>query len=128
MAIFNKGNEVSKGTNSTTIISKGSKIVGEFSLSAKLHIEGEVEGKIVSNNEVSIGSSGKVSGELTTKKLIVNGEFNGKVEANTIEITKNGLLRGDIVINDISIEPGGRFEGTSKLKTKENKESDAKKK
>ncbi len=93
-----------------------------------MHIEGEVEGKIVSNNEVSIGSSGKVSGELTTKKLIVNGEFNGKVEANTIEITKNGLLRGDIVINDISIEPGGRFEGTSKLKTKENKESDAKKK
>jgi cytoskeletal protein CcmA (bactofilin family) len=116
MAIFNKGNEVSKTTNSTTIISKGSKIIGEFNLTAKLHIEGEVDGKIVSTNEVSIGSSGKVSGELKAKKLIVNGEFNGKVEVDIVEITKNGVLRGDIIICDISIEQGGKFEGTSALK------------
>jgi cytoskeletal protein CcmA (bactofilin family) len=118
MAVFNKSNEQSKTTNSTTIISQGTKISGDFNLSAKLHIEGEIEGNINSTNLVSIGKSGIIKGELKADKLLINGKFIGKVEANVVEITNGGILEGDIIIKDLIIEQGGIFEGTSKLKQK----------
>jgi cytoskeletal protein CcmA (bactofilin family) len=119
MAVFNKSNENAKTTNSTTIISQGTKINGDFNLSAKLHVEGEVEGNISSTNLVSIGKSGFIKGELKADKLLVNGKFIGKVEANVVEITNGGVLEGDIIIKDLIIEQGGVFEGTSKLKSKD---------
>jgi cytoskeletal protein CcmA (bactofilin family) len=118
MAVFNKSNEQSKTTNSTTIISQGTKINGDFNLSAKLHIEGEIEGNINSSNLVSIGKSGIIKGELKADKLLINGKFIGKVEANVVEISNGGVLEGDIIIKDLIIEQGGVFEGTSKLKQK----------
>ena len=118
MAVFNKSNEQSKTTNSTTIISQGTKISGDFNLSAKLHIEGEIEGNINSTNLVSIGKSGIIKGELKADKLLINGKFIGKVEANVVEITNGGILEGDIIIKDLIIEQGGVFEGSSKLKQK----------
>ena len=103
---------------STTIISKGSKINGEFNLTAKLHIEGEVDGKIESSNLVSIGKEGKLKGEIKAQKLLLNGVFEGKIEAETIEITTGGKLIGEIVIENLIIEKGAIFEGTSTLKRK----------
>jgi cytoskeletal protein CcmA (bactofilin family) len=117
MAIFNKSDKMAKGTNSTTIISKGAKIEGDFQLSAQLYIEGEMIGKINSSNQVSIGNGGIVKGELKAKKLIINGNFEGKVECDTIEIMKGGVLKGDIIIQHIVIEEGGVFEGSSTIKT-----------
>jgi len=48
MAIFNKSDTESN----TTIIAAGTKIDGEFNLNCKLHIDGEVTGKINSTNIV----------------------------------------------------------------------------
>jgi cytoskeletal protein CcmA (bactofilin family) len=118
MAVFNKSNQQSKATNSTTIISQGTKINGDFNLSAKLHVEGEIEGNINSSNLVSIGKSGFIKGELKAEKLLINGKFIGKVEADVVEISNGGVLEGDIIIKDLIIEQGGVFEGTSKLKQK----------
>jgi len=119
MAIFNKGDTMAKETNSTTIISQGVKISGDFVLNAKLHIEGEIEGKIDSTNLISIGKTGNIKGELKAKKLLVNGNFEGKLEVDILEITKGGKVKGEIVIKDLIIEQGGVFEGTSILKKKD---------
>ena len=116
MAIFNKSNSMAKEANSTTIISKGAKIQGELNLTAKLHIEGECEGKINSSNIISIGKGGVIKGDLIASKLIINGEFNGKAECENIEIMNGGILKGDIIIKNLIIENGGVFEGNSTLK------------
>jgi cytoskeletal protein CcmA (bactofilin family) len=118
MAIFDKGDKMAK-ENSTTIISTGAKLNGDFNLSAKLHIEGEVEGKINSTNQISVGKSGVVKGEIICSKFILNGNFNGKIECDVLEITNGGILKGEIVIKDLIIEKGGIFEGTSTLKKKD---------
>ena len=52
------------------------------------------------------------------KKLLINGKFIGKVEADVVEISNGGVLEGDIIIKDLIIEQGGVFEGSSKLKQK----------
>jgi len=118
MAIFNKGDTMAKET-STTIISKGAKLKGDFNLTAKLHIEGEIEGVINSSTQVSVGKSGLVKGEIVCSKFILNGKFEGKIECDVLEITNGGILNGEIVVKDLIIEKGGIFEGTSTLKKKD---------
>jgi len=117
MAIFNKGNTMAKET-STTIISQGAKLKGDFNLMAKLHIEGEIEGTVNSSTQISVGKSGLVKGEIVCSKFILNGKFEGKIECDILEITNGGMLNGEIVIRDLIIEKGGIFEGTSTLKKK----------
>jgi cytoskeletal protein CcmA (bactofilin family) len=118
MAVFNKSNEMAKNS-STTIISQGAKLKGDFNLSAKLHVEGEIEGKIISKNQISIGKTGIIKGEITCSKLVLSGKFKGKIECDALEITNHGVLEGDVVTKEFVIEKGGIFEGNSTIK-KEN--------
>jgi len=111
---------MARETNSTTIISQGAVIKGDLELSAKLHIEGVVDGNINSSNEVSIGKDGVMKGELKASKLIVNGVFEGTADCDYIEIMKGGILKGNITIKNITIENGGCFAGTSTLKEHKN--------
>ena len=111
---------MARETNSTTIISQGAVIKGDLELSAKLHIEGVVDGNINSSNEVSIGKDGVMKGELKASKLIVNGVFEGTADCDYIEIMKGGVLKGNITIKNITIENGGCFAGTSTLKEHKN--------
>ena len=119
MAIFKKGETMAKNTDATTIISQGSKIKGDFELNAKLHVEGEIEGKVNSINFVSIGKTGLIKGELKANRLLVDGIFDGELEVDILEITKSGKVIGNIIIKDLIIEQGGVFEGTSTLKKKD---------
>jgi len=118
MAVFKDKND--KKIDKTAIISQGVKINGDLDLKAKLHVEGEIEGKIDSITEISIGKDGKIKGELKAKKLIINGKFEGVAECDEIEILNGGELKGNITIKNFIIESGGIFIGTSALKTTQN--------
>ena len=120
MAIFDK----SSTESNTTIIAAGTKIDGEFHIECKLHIDGEVSGKIVSSNIVSIGNGGSFNGELVAKKLIVSGVFEGSADSESLELLKDGKIVGKIISKDLMIESGSIFEGESELK-KETKSNSA---
>lgn len=81
-----------------------------------LHVDGELNGIIHSESIVVIGKNGNLKGELQADKIVVNGYFEGQLEANSLEILAGGVVNGDISIQKISIESGGRFNGTSKIK------------
>lgn len=115
MAIFNKSDTESN----TTIIAAGTKIDGEFNLNCKLHIDGEVTGKINSTNIVSIGAEGSIKGELSSRKLIVSGLFEGTADCDSIELLKDGKIVGKIISKDLMIESDSIFEGESQLKKNE---------
>ncbi len=81
-----------------------------------LHVDGELSGIIHSESIVVIGKNGNLQGELQADKIVVNGYFEGQLEANSLEILAGGVVNGDISTQKISIENGGRFNGTSKIK------------
>lgn len=60
-----------------------------------------------------ISETGEVSGELYVDHLIVNGEFSGTCYANKMEILSKGRVNAQIYCDDMCIEPGGRFNGTT---------------
>ncbi|EGX7691834.1 polymer-forming cytoskeletal protein [Campylobacter coli] len=121
MAIFNKsGNSTALSSSSeTTVISSGARIEGKFYFSSMLHVDGELNGIVHSESIVVIGKNGNLKGELKADKIVVNGYFEGDLEADSLEILAGGVVGGNISIKDLAIENGGRFNGTSKIKQEE---------
>ena len=119
MAIFNNGDEPHQSTkpdSSTTIITVGSSIKGEMNLTCNLYVDGEFEGTIHSDNEVNIGKHGHIKGDLTTKRLVVQGYVEGTVSADKVEIKSDGRVSGTIESAELIIESKGIFEGNSVVK------------
>jgi cytoskeletal protein CcmA (bactofilin family) len=99
-----------------TIISSGTKIKGDISITSSLHIDGEIEGTIKSNNTITIGTKGKVQGDIVAKSFVVNGGFEGTIESDIVEILSKGHIKGTLVYGELTVEKGGSFEGDSKRK------------
>lgn len=120
MAIFNKGNDIASSVQETTVISSGARIEGQFDFNSMLHLDGEIIGDVRSNSVVVIGKSGILKGNLSADKVVVNGIFEGELDADSLEILAGGLVSGNIAVRQIAIENGGRFNGNSKIKDETN--------
>jgi cytoskeletal protein CcmA (bactofilin family) len=120
MAIFNKSDDKpskpNSNTSGTTVVADGTKIKGDIVIECNLHIDGEFEGLIKSDKNVTIGKTGCVKGEIYSDKLIISGSFNGKVDSDIVDVLPNGKLFGSVLANEFVIERGGFFEGESKTK------------
>lgn len=66
-----------------------------------------------------ISASGRVKGEITADKVVINGLFEGDCYANTVEILPNGKAHGSIHSDDLCIERGGSFLGKTRPTTDE---------
>ena len=111
MGLFSKhaGNQGKHAV--TTVISQGCSVNGHLRLTSDMQIDGYVEGKIVSEKTLIISISGRVKGEVTADKVIINGLFDGECYANSVEILPQGKAHGIIHCDDLSIERGGSFLG-----------------
>ncbi|KAA6233578.1 polymer-forming cytoskeletal protein [Campylobacter sp. LR264d] len=118
MAIFGKGSDIatSNANTETTVIATGSKLEGKFYFTSMLHIDGEMSGIIHSENIVVVGKNGNLKGELKADKVVINGYFEGELEADSLEILSSGAVIGNITIKELSIENGGKFSGGSTIK------------
>ncbi|MBU1310710.1 MAG: polymer-forming cytoskeletal protein [Gammaproteobacteria bacterium] len=111
MGLFGKhaGNE---GKHSvTTVIAQGCTVNGHVRLSGDIQVDGYVEGKIACDRTLVISASGRIKGEVTADKIIINGLYDGECYANSVEILPQGKAHGTIHCDDLSIERGGSFLG-----------------
>jgi cytoskeletal protein CcmA (bactofilin family) len=124
MAIFNNSdipNEGNQTDSNTTIITAGAKIKGELELSCNLYIDGELEGSINSSKEINVGKNGHVKGNIITNRLIVQGNVEGSIAADRVDIKAAGHVNGEITSVELVIESKGVFEGTSIVKNSSNR-------
>jgi len=84
-----------------------------MNLSCNLYVDGEFEGVIHSKKEVNIGKNGHIKGDVTTKRLVVQGYIEGSVNAARVEIKAAGRVSGTIESAELVIEAKGIFEGNS---------------
>ena len=90
------------------------KIKGEVVSDEDIAVEGLIEGSIVlKNNELLVGSSGRVHADVVAKSVKVDGELHGDVEASErIVITSSGSMRGNIQAPRVILEDGAKFKGS----------------
>ena len=115
MAFFGKRKKKPAPVQSASIITPGTSIKGEIKCEGNILLNGEFEGIIISQAEVVVGKSGRVSGEIQAQKLLVSGEFQGKYTGEVIDIMPYGKVYGDVKVNNIIIEPNAVFEGETKI-------------
>lgn len=124
MAIFSGSDSAHKSSKSdtdTTIITRGSSIKGEMTLTCNLYVDGEFEGIINSQKEVNIGKNGHIKGDVFTTRLVVQGVIDGNVNSARVEIKAGGRISGTLESSELIIEAKGIFEGNSVLKDSKQK-------
>lgn len=117
MGIFDKADQRTVSTSETTIIASGAKAEGIFNCQTRLHIDGEIIGKVLSGSIVTIGKQGRVNGEINASRLIVNGLFEGNANCDNVEVLEGGRFIGKVISKELVIEAKAIFEGESKIKS-----------
>ncbi len=99
------------------IIGKHTKIAGDIVSEGDFRIDGTLEGTIVTNGRVVIGSSGLIKGKVECANADVEGKFSGELlVSNTLTVKSTANISGDVVIGKLSVEPGAAFNATCAMK------------
>ena len=100
-----------------TIIGKGTNIDGTVTIEGATRIDGNVTGKLTSNDIVTVGATGVVKAEIRAKAIIIGGRVEGNIFASEkVELQTKSELLGDISSKSLLIEHGAIFHGSSKMK------------
>lgn len=114
MALFDKNDETryDGGSQMLTIIGPEAYFHGVLTVRGSLRIQGEVEGDIHEANEITVGSNGRVKGDICAELVTVSGTVEGSIVATKqLEIKDGGKVHGNIRIAKLLIEEGAIFEG-----------------
>jgi cytoskeletal protein CcmA (bactofilin family) len=97
-----------------TLISKGTKIVGELHFTGELSVQGSIVGNIIAEGtaELEIGQSGQVEGQVEAPKVIVRGLLNGDIRSSKhIELAATAVINGNVYYHLIEIVKGAQING-----------------
>jgi len=100
----------------TTIISRGVKIEGKIATDGNIRVDGDIKGDIISQNNVTVGESGQVNGQINANVITIGGKVVGTVTAREkLALESKGNLKGDILTKILVVEAGAKFDGNSKM-------------
>jgi cytoskeletal protein CcmA (bactofilin family) len=103
---------VNVATDGTTIIGESILVNGNLSGDEDLTVRGRVEGTLTLTKTLVVEATGVVKAEVQVKTCIVSGTIVGNVTASeSIEITKEGRMIGDISAPRVTIVDGAGFRG-----------------
>lgn len=90
----------------------GSSFKGELEFEDTMRIDGRFEGKIHSKNELIVGETATIEGEIHVGRIAISGTVHGKVKADQkIEIHRSGKVYSDLETPTLIIEEGAIFQG-----------------
>ncbi len=94
-------------------------MTGEILGDEDLSVDGNVEGPIsLGGHRLTVGSSGRVAGDVVAREVVVYGAIDGDVRArDRIEVKKAGSLTGDLTTARMVIEDGAYFKGHIEIGT-----------
>lgn len=112
MAIFGKKDKIALDLQSiSTLISEGCVIDGSVKAPAYARIDGQVKGDVTVDEGLILGEKGLVTGNITTKEIVVYGVVNGDIQTESLEIKATGKITGDIKTQTLLVETGGIYNG-----------------
>ena len=101
------------GRVAASIICADMKINGSVLSEGALQVDGQVEGD-VSAQDITIGASGMITGEVKAEVVTVKGTIKGSIRGRKVELESGAKVEGDIVHTSLSIQANAVFEGQVK--------------
>ncbi|MBM4262551.1 MAG: polymer-forming cytoskeletal protein [Deltaproteobacteria bacterium] len=95
----------------------GTKINGKLHFDGPAVIEGEVEGEIVAQANITVGQQATIKGKITATSILVQGKVMADVQAEKrLEVQPPGSVVGDVVAQSLVIGDGAVLEGHISMK------------
>lgn len=99
-----------------TIIGNDSTVTGEMNIKGTLRVDGIIEGDIFAD-WVIVGESGRISGNVKSRGVVVGGRVEGNIDATEIvELKGKGQVTGEISTVKLAMSEGAVFDGRSNMK------------
>ena len=101
-----------KGGELNGFLDRGSSFKGELEFEDTMRIDGRFNGRISSKNELIVGESAHIEGDIHVGRVAISGTVVGKIVADQrVEIHRNGKVYSDIDTPALIIEEGAIFQG-----------------
>jgi cytoskeletal protein CcmA (bactofilin family) len=93
-------------------LDRGSSFKGELEFEDTMRIDGRFNGRITSKNELIVGESAHIEGDVHVGRIAISGTVVGRIVADQrVEIHRNGKVYSDIDTPALVIEEGAIFQG-----------------
>ena len=91
----------------------GTKIHGEIETQGDIRIDGSIVGTMKIQGKLVLGPKGTIEGEINCKNAEIMGSIEGEITViELLSLKASAKIKGDIITNKISIEPGAVLTGT----------------
>ncbi|MGX8713150.1 MAG: bactofilin family protein [bacterium] len=105
-----------ENTSSINIINNGTLIKGDINASGDFRLDGTLEGNIQLGGKLVVGDTGVVNGNILCQNANIIGTVNGNLSVKELlSLHSSARVKGDILINKLSIEPGAVFTGKCRM-------------
>lgn len=103
-------------SGATTLIARGTHIIGDIRFEGCLEIEGQVTGNILAeagtDARVRVLDAGLVRGELRVPTVVVSGAVEGDIHADQhVELSSRSVVEGNIHYTLLEVEKGAQVNG-----------------
>ena len=110
--------------NAVNLLCEGTMIVGDIKTKNDIRIDGILKGKVITSGRLVVGSTAKIEGNIDCANVDVMGVVLGDVQASgTVSLKAQARLIGNIISNQLSIEPGVIFNGNCQMQRKDSRDS-----
>jgi cytoskeletal protein CcmA (bactofilin family) len=93
-------------------LDEGTEFLGELRFRDTFRVDGHVKGKIVSDNTLIVGESGRVEADIDCGMVSIRGTVSGRVcGRQRVELLAGSKVQGTLVSPRLVIEEGAFFQG-----------------
>ena len=94
------------------LIAAGTVVEGKLRTPGSIRVDGRIAGEVTATQNVSVGSTGDVDGNITAKNVTIGGKIKGMVVAQEkLVFEAKAVVRGDIRAAKLVIDEGALFDG-----------------
>ncbi len=91
--------------NKQAVLGSGARFSGKISNAKSIEINGYVEADL-STEKVTIGSTGKFLGAVVSELVVIAGEYEGKMQADSIWLTETSRISGEVHYKSLQMDRG----------------------
>lgn len=103
------------------VISRGTSIKGDVVSDGNMRVDGTINGNLTVKGTLFMGESGYINGTIACQNAELAGKVDGNIRVDEVlSLLKNACIKGDLVIGQISIEPGAVFSGYCSMGEEQN--------
>ena len=87
------------------VLGSGARFTGKISNAKSIEINGFVEADLTTE-KVTIGSTGKFLGSVDSELVVIAGEYEGKMEADSVWLTETSRISGEVHYKSLQMDRG----------------------